>query len=266
MDEFWAVEEFHGDKCAPPTVDLGLSEDHFEARIRDVTVADCTVSIQELQNDGVMAAVGAELWSAAEILSHFLLSSNGLLEPSHRVLEVGAGVGLVGLLAARKGATVTITDVVPELISNLHDTVAKNASRHGEWPAQAPAVSKLDWNDFSPRHEVSEATATEHYDLIIGSELCYVKEHQVLADVLSKLLPPIHEENTNAKIEIGDARVALPAAVIVQRADRSGWQPFLMRCAHLGLKTGVTPIADVPLQLVGHQEWDSAYVLCTVTR
>ena len=68
------------------------------------------------------------------------------------VLEVGAGCGVVGFLAARLGARrVTFTDYLPGLLSNLDKSVELNAEasvgcelrvRHLEWLASVPGLSE----------------------------------------------------------------------------------------------------------------------------
>src|SRR5216683_2391164 len=47
--------------------------------------------------------------------------------PGERVLEIGAGLGLAAVLAARAGARVVATDIVPEAV----DTVRVNARLNG---------------------------------------------------------------------------------------------------------------------------------------
>lgn len=66
-------------------------------------------------------AVGAVLWDGAIILAGFLGLLPRHIFPGIRVIELGSGVGLAGLLAAAYGAQVTVTDiekVLPLLIEN----------------------------------------------------------------------------------------------------------------------------------------------------
>ena len=63
-----------------------------------------------------------QLWPAALLLCRYLDSQPSPLPPASRVVELGAGCGLVGLLAASLGAHVTLTDlpaVLPHLLSNV---------------------------------------------------------------------------------------------------------------------------------------------------
>ena len=68
-----------------------------------------------------------QLWPAALLLCQYLDSPpiRSLL-PSLRIVELGAGCGLVGLLAAALGAQVTVTDL-PHVVGHLEANVAVNA-------------------------------------------------------------------------------------------------------------------------------------------
>jgi release factor glutamine methyltransferase len=52
---------------------------------------------------------------------------NLAIRPGERVLEIGAGLGLVAVLAAKAGATVVATDVLPEAV----EVMRANASLNG---------------------------------------------------------------------------------------------------------------------------------------
>ena len=127
-------------------------------------------------------------------------------------------------------------------------------------------------------------SGTEGYDLIIGSELCYLQEHCVLADVLAQLLissphkardsPPGREAIEVVATSL-PLRLPQPAAVIVQRSDRLGWAPFLARCGELRLDVDLVPVHEIQKEVeaaMSHgatsAKWDPgldpAYVLCVI--
>mmetsp|Transcript_51416 Transcript_51416/g.88498 ORF Transcript_51416/g.88498 Transcript_51416/m.88498 type:complete len:106 (-) Transcript_51416:640-957(-) len=70
-----------------------------------------------------MFFVRTNLYSHSFITSLPLTSSP--LSPRHRVLELGAGTGIVGLALARMGAAVTLTDRAP-----LAPLLRRNAARN----------------------------------------------------------------------------------------------------------------------------------------
>uniref|UniRef100_A0A7S2SQV4 Calmodulin-lysine N-methyltransferase n=1 Tax=Rhizochromulina marina TaxID=1034831 RepID=A0A7S2SQV4_9STRA len=55
--------------------------------------------------------VCAQVWDAETILTHHLVEEYGMALQGCRVLELGAGTGLSGIVAARLGADVTLTEV-----------------------------------------------------------------------------------------------------------------------------------------------------------
>jgi hypothetical protein len=78
--------------------------------------------------------VGAKVWQSAHAMCRELLSAPSMVEGKD-VLEIGAGCGACGLLAARLGPTsVVLSDYVDRLLLNLRDAV------HLNFPAEQPGV------------------------------------------------------------------------------------------------------------------------------
>ncbi len=96
---------------------------------------------------------GVVLWPAALALAHELASRDLV---GARILELGAGTGLPGIVAASRGARVVQTD---RQKLALH-VCAQNAAR----------------NNVAIEHRVADWTAwtdTERYDFVIGSDILY---------------------------------------------------------------------------------------------
>ena len=106
-------------------------------------------------------ALGARTWGAAPLLASLLLQKHlkyVVQRPSHsssvRVLELGAGTGLVGLAVAQyfrqvhtKQAQVYLTDYHPDVLRNLHRNVELNGCASSSAQRVQINVSALDWND-----------------------------------------------------------------------------------------------------------------------
>jgi predicted nicotinamide N-methyase len=88
-------------------------------------VPDATTLNAQHPVAGASAPYWARIWPAGLGLAQFLAAA-----PEHvagkRVLELAAGLGLPGLLAARTAAQVTLSDIDPEAVDVMRATAARN--------------------------------------------------------------------------------------------------------------------------------------------
>jgi len=80
---------------------------------------------------------GGIAWPAGEVLSAYIARRGSL--KGKKVLELGSGTGLVGLVAGALGATVCITDQAP-LLEIMHRNVAINDL------ASRVSLAELNWS------------------------------------------------------------------------------------------------------------------------
>ncbi|QDV30153.1 ribosomal protein L11 methyltransferase [Planctopirus ephydatiae] len=130
-----------------------------------------------LESDTVLARHEADgympywayLWPAAVVMARVL--RNAPWPKGTRLLELGAGVGLVGVSAAVRGDDVTITDYDHEAI-----LVARENARLNQVEAQA---RQLDWRD----------PPAESFPVIIASEVLYEeRNHAPILQLIDKTL------------------------------------------------------------------------------
>ena len=152
--------------------------------------------------------VGAKLWRAASMLSDRLFEDPAFVR-GQSVLELGAGVGLCGLLAAKLGARrVALTDFEPALLDSL-----VLAARDNRAPGDADTrVARCDWREEASPTDDAAADASsddaaalaaaaarggwlprlgagETFDRIVGSDLVYERTHaETLPHVLRERL------------------------------------------------------------------------------
>ena len=113
----------------------------------------------------------ARIWPTSRAMAAWALRSP-MLGPESRVLEIGCGLGLVGIAAARRGATVLMTDFDERAIA----LARRNAERNG---ADA-SVEPFDWREL-PLESWS-------FDILIASDVLYrPAAHDEIARLIATL-------------------------------------------------------------------------------
>lgn len=78
--------------------------------------------------------VGCAAWDASVILGHWIRENPDVFY-NRRVHELGAGVGLPGLMASRYAKTSVISDYVPVLVKNLEYEIGQNSRLYQDFSA-----------------------------------------------------------------------------------------------------------------------------------
>jgi predicted nicotinamide N-methyase len=117
----------------------------------------------------------AKLWPASLPLS--MLVSRLSPAPGKRLLELGAGLGLCGLAAAKRGYQAFITDIDPESLLFIRASILKNGLEH------LACAGYLD---------IATTTLDERFETIVASEALYLPDlHEPLARFLAGHLSPV---------------------------------------------------------------------------
>ncbi|MCO5575710.1 hypothetical protein L7F22_029513 [Adiantum nelumboides] len=217
-DDVLTLCEEEGIEDAAQQLSLTSGEEAFCYKLRG---AEAVIRVQELRSKGL----SFQIWPAAHALCWYLeetFSPAGMLlnRPSHlftakspslgrnlRVLELGAGTGMVGILCAVLGAHSVITDlphVIPNLEYNakLNEDVIQSSGLGG-----SVVVKMLRWGE---RADVEAINCS--FDLIVASDVVYY-DHlfgPLLCTLKSLLLPHDGLElNTNNMNEACKASNAL---------------------------------------------------------
>jgi len=107
------------------------------------------------------------VWPAAHLLCAYLLREQRAALRNARVLELGAGVGLCGLVAAQFcNIPVLLTDGSAEVVSLLHRNVERNSTR---------CTARAALFDFSQPDRLQALLTQEsaRFDLILGSDIVF---------------------------------------------------------------------------------------------
>ena len=139
---------------------------------------------------------GAKIWDSGRALSSWIVKE---LEPGKRVLELGAGTGIVGLTAAAKGAKSVILTDQPEMMPLLEQNIASN-----DLSVNAKAVPLLWGCDqeetisclIDSASSIDDASKqTPIFDVICGSDILYSPENlELLLDTIVQVCTPSKTE------------------------------------------------------------------------
>ncbi|XP_060047817.1 protein-lysine methyltransferase METTL21C isoform X2 [Erinaceus europaeus] len=123
---------------------------------------------------------GAVVWPAAIALCQYLEEHREELKlQDAKILELGAGPGLVSIVASILGAQVTATDQ-PDVLGNLQYNLLKNTLQR---TAHLPDVRELVWGEGLERNFPRSACC---YDYVLASDIVY--HHYCLASLLSTMV------------------------------------------------------------------------------
>ena len=144
---------------------------------------------------------GLLLWDSAPMLAG-VLADRPELVAGKTVLELGAGVGVAGLVAAALGGNVRQTDHGREALALCRANAARNAVPRLDW-------ALADWTDWSDG---------ARYDVIIGSDILYEADlYPPLAAIMARNLAP------EGRVLLTDpGRTSTPKFVTLLEAE--GWQ------------------------------------------
>ncbi|MFC1823724.1 methyltransferase [Thermodesulfobacteriota bacterium] len=125
----------------------------------------------------------AKIWKASLILADHIAVMT--VKPKQDFLEIGSGIGLVGIVAASFGHQVTITEYDDHALNFARANALVNHCSNLE-------VKKLDWN---------KPGMQKKFDYIIGSEVVYDEGHfQPLMELFVRLLKPEGEVILSAEM------------------------------------------------------------------
>ncbi|XP_044284137.1 protein-lysine methyltransferase METTL21C [Varanus komodoensis] len=150
-----------------PAASHYFDKDHYSYAGHQITIQE---SIEHF---------GAVVWPGALALCQYLESDQQEINlKDKKVIEIGAGTGLVTIVASILGAFVTATDL-PEVLENMAFNISKNTCNVD---VHKPEVRKLVWgenlNEDFPK-------STHRYDFVVATDVVY--HHTALDPLLDTM-------------------------------------------------------------------------------
>lgn len=197
------------------------------------TYQNVTVRGYKRDADAVWQSTGLTLWRASEYLCDYLAENPRRLLRRRRILELGAGLGLCGLLAhhlAPDDCDVCITDGDTDALSHLRDNVERNRrSSHVE-------ARQLLWGrDTTARFLERQRQAKNsqippqeyHYDVLLASDIVYAA---VIVQPLWETVAMLLQRTADAVFIMAYAQRDVPVTIqdVLEAADQAGFDHQLV--------------------------------------
>lgn len=197
--------------------------------------------------------VGGDIvWRGARLLAAELLRGAGALR-GRRALELGAGSGLLGALAAHLGAHAVITDGDEAELPALQENAARFSDELGLGGSLEAAF--LEWGAEAGRAAAEESPALPRggFGLVLGSDIVYMPEH----------IPALAESIAFFLADDGQALIA-NTAVATRTSHPEAKALFLASLRAAGLCVEVESPPDGPAFAEGI--WSSTDYLLRIRR
>lgn len=168
----------------------------------------------------MLSSTGLTLWRAAPILCSYLITHSESLVKGKQILELGAGMGLAGVVAGVLGASgVFLTDGDSESLSNMRANIQRNSSL-------VPSSTNIQCLQLKWGSRIGEfkakcnlPTPAGLFDLVMGSDIIYVETIlEPLFQTVDALLSP------SGSFVLAYARRNVKIDLVFQTADRFGFQ------------------------------------------
>lgn len=165
-----------------------LIESRYQCAVENLTIAGTQFSLLRVADSNALLEAmdpatflederlpyWSEIWASSVSLASWCLTSP--LLRGKRVLELGCGVGLAGIAAARAGAAVDLSDYEEDALLFARYNALQNV------PEKKPGFVLFDWRRPRPARE---------FDLVLGSDILYERRHFLpLLEAFRSLLVP----------------------------------------------------------------------------
>ncbi|KAL7541912.1 hypothetical protein ACHAXR_012250 [Thalassiosira sp. AJA248-18] len=163
-------------------------------------VIDIQIRGYKTDADEVWQSTGLTLWRASNYLCQYQMQNLQLFQDK-RIIEIGAGLGLNGILAWRSTAAssnsvVCITDGDSDALVHLRENVERNRSTESGDDDGTVSCHQLIWGKFSSELFLENIAGNQKYDVILASDIIY---SAVIVDPLWETIQALLKEPSDGE-------------------------------------------------------------------
>mmetsp|Transcript_8320 Transcript_8320/g.10828 ORF Transcript_8320/g.10828 Transcript_8320/m.10828 type:complete len:271 (+) Transcript_8320:943-1755(+) len=134
----------------------------------------------------VSGTTGWTVWNANFVALRYLESKGQAWFKNKEILDLSAGLGMVGIACAKAGANVTISEVGSRQLECIQNNVEMNDVAH------RTKVVELPWGDKTAFQRLMQSRDNLGFDIVVASDLVYIAVrdsiHNLLVNTLSELM------------------------------------------------------------------------------
>jgi predicted nicotinamide N-methyase len=185
------------------------------------------------ESDEVWQSTGLTLWKASKYLCHYMCANADELRQGRRILELGAGLGLNGILAHRLApdSTVVVTDGDSDAMTLLRKNIAVNrlvGSDKNETTTQSEnstiyskqLIWGLDQSKKFLNESSSSSSSSSKFSVIIASDVIYAK---IVIDPLFETIRTILSDDGVFWLAFAIRKVPVTIEFVLQKAREYGF-------------------------------------------
>lgn len=233
MSQELLFQEFFpkGDASSSDKQSLETSEKFFElanSRVVSYQIDSKPNSIIKIhQNSSCKSHTGGIVWETAYLLAEFLLLFFKEKHSLGKLLELGSGCGMLGLvLAANNLCTKVVMTETTEVLKNLKDNVEFNStSKNGCCPQYKVSVQRLRWDKFEKDIKKCKGMGLtdldpQSFDTVVGTDIIF---STVLVKPLLKTLRKMIHDKSNIYLCV-QIRCADSHELFMRKASKYGFK------------------------------------------
>ena len=199
------ASNFAIDLFASPEQPYETTDYSFHTAGKDEEAIHCT--LRHTNPDVTQHSTGLALWTGSRFMAEFLVAgTNPSLVQNKRVLELGAGLGLCGIVAHKLGASeVCLTDGDANVLKNLRYNVKANVTANDDDECSTVTCPQLIWDHNieqfldSQQQKQKGIDGRRYYDLIMAADVAYMsKSIEPLLKTVHLCLEPSSDGRGNA--------------------------------------------------------------------